>query len=406
MQYKTGLTSVLVLAAGVSAQSNSCSVSSGATATAQADLDKYSSCKKLSGDLVISGKQLSNGALANVEEIDGSLSIIDSSTIVNFSADKLRKIKDSLKLMDLPSLEAASFGALEEVSMVQFQALPVVNNIVTSKLKTANDIVISNTNLRSIKEFTSLGAVQKFDVNNNRYLRSIDASIKTVGNSLALSSNDKIENITFNNLVWANNITLYSVRDISMKALVAVNHSLAVESCPMKSLELSNLTKVGGDVTFANNEHLTKIDLSKVEEITGALVIADNEKLDRINGFKSVKSIGGSLTVNGSFSELDLSELGSVRGGVSVNSKAKNFSCNPLDDLHKAKNIQGKYQCSTGKSDDSSSSSGSSGSSSGGKGDSGSSTKGSPATSKDIGAHLTPGASLMGAFAAVAIALL
>ncbi|SCU94591.1 LANO_0E07272g1_1 [Lachancea nothofagi CBS 11611] len=425
MQIKTGLaTGVLLSATALAANStssipSSCSIKSDATISAQADLDKYSGCQTLVGNLTISGDSLSGSAsLANVEEIDGSLSVFNATELQSFSADKLSKISGSLSMQQLTRLESASFGSLQEVDSIIFVTLPAINSI-ASNLKSVNYLLMADTNLESIDGFNALENVQQFNVNNNKNLAQINSQLKTVSDSLEVSFNGNNADVKFDNLKWANNITLRDVSSASFQNLQSVNASLGFINNSIESLNLTKLGSVGGTLSIISNEDLTEAIFSNLTQIGGALLIANNTKLAQIDGFSKLQSVGSALNVIGNFSDLELTSLKSVKGGCDVETKSSNYTCDSLKKLQSNGGIQGDaFVCKNGatstsiklsSTSGSSSSTDDSSSSSGAKAATATDSSSSSSSSKSKGAaagQVVPASSFMGAIAAVAVALL
>lgn len=332
-----------------------CSLGSSATATAQSDLDKYSGCSTLVGNLTISGV-LGSGALANVKKFDGSLRIFNATDLNTFSADSIEEITGSLELQSLTVLTTASFGALEKVGTISLITLPAISTFATN-LKSASNILISDTSLESIDGFSALKTVDSFNINNNRYLTSVKASLSTVSNALELGFNGQNTALSFDELIWANNITLSSVANVSFANLQNVNASLGFINNTFSSLTVDQLKSVGQTFTISSNDDLDSVSFKNLTSIGGGFVIANNTNLKTIDTFSEVTTIGGALNVIGNFSTLDLSSLKSVRGVADVETSASNFSCDALKKLQNKGAIQGdKFVCKNGAVSSSSSS--------------------------------------------------
>lgn len=422
MQYKTGVaTAALLSATALAANSttsvpSSCSIKSGSTVTAQAQLDQYSGCQSLVGDLNIGGDSLTGSAsLANVEEIDGSLNVVNATQLVSFAADKLSSISGSLSMKQLTLLQSASFGSLQEVDTIQFITLPAISSIATN-LKSLSSLEISDTNLESIDGFNNLETVTDFNVNNNKNLAKIDSKLKSVSDSLQVGYNGDEADVKFDNLVWANNITLRDVSSASFAKLTKVNQSLGFINNSIESLNLSVGT-VGGTLTVVSNDDLTDLDFSNLTSVAGGVVVANNSKLSNIDGLSKLQTIGGALTVIGNFSVLDLDSLKSVKGGADVETKSSNYTCDSLKKLQKNNAIQGDaFVCKNGATSTSIKLSSASGSETASESSASSGTKTATAStisskssssksSGGAGAQMAP-VSFMGAVAAVAVALL
>lgn len=393
---------------------SSCSIKSDATASSQADLDKYAECSTIVGDLVIGG-DLGSAALAGVKSIQGSLIIKNATFLAGFSADSLKSISDSLTLQELTLLNVASFGSLEEVDTIQFLTLPAISTI-TTNLKSAKQIVIADTSLESIAGFEGLEEIDVFNVNNNKGLASIDSQLKSVGTALEVTFNGKSAEIAFDQLEWANNITLRDVSSASFKKLSNVNASLGFINNSLTDIDLSTLEKIGGSLSVVSNEDLTDINFSNLTSIGGGLVIANNSKLATIDTFSELTTVGGALVITGKFNDLEFKKLKSVKGGAQVETSASNFSCDALNSLQKKGAIQGdSFVCKNGATSTSvklsaTSTSDATSTDSSDSSSTGSSESSSSSTSKSKGAaaaqYNAPVSSLMGAVAAVAYALL
>ncbi|CAI4055424.1 Ecm33p SKDI_02G1830 [Saccharomyces kudriavzevii IFO 1802] len=426
MQFKKALTVSAVLGASAlaanSSIASSCSLGSQATATAQADLDKISGCSTIVGNLTITG-DLGSAALASVQEIDGSLTIYNATSLSSFSADSVKKITGDLNLKQLTILTSASFGSLQEVDSINLITLPAIATFSTD-LQNANNIIVSDTALESVEGFSTLKKVSVFNINNNKYLTSFQSSLQSVSDSLQFSSNGDNTTLAFDNLVWANNITLRDVNSVSFGSLQTVNASLGFINNTLPTLNLTQLNKVGQSLSIVSNDELSKAAFNNLTAIGGGFIIANNTQLKDIDGFSKVQTVGGAVDVTGNFSTLDLSSLKSVRGGANFDSTG-NFSCNALKKLQSNGAIQGdsfvckngitstSVQLSSTSSGSSKSSATSSASSSGDSSNaqasvSASSNSSSSSSKKSKGAapELVPATSFMGVIAAVAVALL
>ncbi|CCC71810.1 hypothetical protein NCAS_0I01420 [Naumovozyma castellii] len=418
MQFKSGLAIATLMAATTLAANSthssipsSCSLGSSATATAQSDLDKYAGCQTLVGNLTITG-DLGSAALANVEEIDGSLIINNATLLSTFSADSVKTITGALTLQQLTVLATASFGSLTKVDSISLITLPGIETF-SSELESANQVLITDTSLESVDGFSTLTNCQVFNINNNNYLTTFKSALQSVSDSLQFSYNGQATNVTFDQLVWANNITLRDVKKASFAKLQAVNASIGFFNNSLTSLDLSKLTQVGETFTVVSNDELTSLKAGNLTKIGGGFVVANNTALSNINGFSKLETVGGAIIVTGNYSALDLSSLKSVKGGADFESSSSNFSCTPFKKLASKGNIQGTFICKNGATStsiklSSTSGSGSSKTSSGSSATS-SSESTSSTSSKSKGAavaQLAPVSTFMGAIGAVLLAML
>ncbi|CAI8507578.1 hypothetical protein ACO0OL_000396 [Hanseniaspora opuntiae] len=404
---------LLSSAASNSSIPSSCTVKS--SATAQSDLDSLSSCKTISGTLTLSGS-LINPTLNGVEVIDGDLNIENSADIVAFNANSLTEITGDLLLQNLTSIQTLSLDSLTSVGSISLVALPVMDNFVITSLTSADNIVISDTAVSSLEGFNNLKEVEVFNINNNPNLVSIDSPIKSISNGLSISSNGEDLALTFDQLIWANNITVLGAGEVEFPLLTKVNQSIGFINNTFEYLNIDNVTQIGVTFNVVSNNELTELSASNLKTLGGALVIANNSKLTNVTGFPSLTSIGGALDVIGPFDTFSIPKLNSIKGGADVESNKTNFSCDALNKLEKSGKIQGNvYKCKAGSSSTTAtlSSGTSTGSattmSSSATGSSSSATSSSSSTKKSKGAAPTQAmnkAGLFGGLAAVAIAML
>ena len=414
MQFrKSLLTSLISSSAFLStAFADSCSSDSGYSIQSQSDLDSLSSCTTVSGDVTIQGS-IGTAALSGVTRIKGSLTIKNATSLSSFSADSLQIIDDELSLTDLTILDNLNLPVLTQVGSIYFVTLPALSEItLTTGISQVDSIYISDTALESLSGINVIN-VDTFNVNNNRDLQTVDGSLKTVKTSLEVSYNSENVEVTFDNLVWANNVTFRDVSSISMANLTAVNGSMGVYNTTIDSLVLDNLEEIGGALAVSFNNELTELEFSSLVEIGGALDITNNSALSSITGFPKLKTVGGAIDISGAFNNISFPSLKSVKGGANFYSSVY-MDCSALKALHKKGVIQGDdYSCTAAKSSSSSSSGSKSGSStataSGSSSDSTDTASASgTATSSGSGAPqvIISGASIVGALAAALLSLL
>ena len=214
-----------------------------------------------------------------------------------------------------------------------------------------DSIYISDTSLQSVDGFSVLKKVNVFNVNNNKRLTSIKSPVETVTDSLQFSFNGNQTKITFDDLIWANNISLTDVHSVSFASLRKINSSLGFINNSISSLNFTKLNSIGQTFSIVSNDYLKNLSFSNLSTIGGALVIANNTGLQKIGGLDNLTTIGGTLEVVGNFTALNLDSLKSVKGGADVESKSNNFSCNALKALQKKGGIKGEsFDCKNGAS--------------------------------------------------------
>lgn len=337
----TSLQATLASTTSISVASG-CSFKSAFTATAQSDLDKLAGCEAVQGDIVITG-DLGSASIANVKAIYGDLQVYNSSNLQFFAADSVTTITGSLKLHSLYVLSSLSFGSLSSVGAINWVTLPNLVQTGLSEVTDCNSILISDTQLSALTGLNPTN-VESFNINNNLNIETIDSNIETVSNALTIAFNNQDAEVSFNDLVWANNLTFYSVSSISMDSITAVNKSAGFFESSFDELSFPLITSIGGDLTIENNDNLNHIDFSNVTSIGGGLVIVNNTDLLSIDNIDAIKSVEGAVVLKGDFDNCTMKALKTVRGAFDLETTGY-ADCAPFKKLSKNGGIQGSFEC-------------------------------------------------------------
>lgn len=382
---------------------SSCSISSGSTATAQSDLNQYTGCSKLSGDLLISGP-MGNIDLGQIEDVEGSVNIFNSSNLIVISGNSLEKVSGEFRVEKMTLLQNLMVPKLGSVGSLTLITLPAISTLNTN-LSSAEIVTISDTSLSELDALKDLKSVKVLNINNNKGLEDIDLDLESVDEALEISYNGRGTQVEFDHLSSANNITLRDVAKVTFPELSTVNSSLGFINNTFEELSIPLLKKVGGTFSLISNDDLSSVKFPNLTTVNGGFIVVNNTDLTMISGFSNLESVGGALNIIGNFSYLDLHSLRSVKGGADVETGSSNFSCDPLKDLQRSGGIQGNvFVCRNGATSTSIALTSTGSASSTGSATS-SSTR-STSKSKGAAGHLAPATSFMGAVAAVAIALL
>ncbi len=380
-----------------------CSFSATVTATAQADLDKLSSCAAISGDVLVTGDDLQNANLDGVQEIKGSLLISDATNLNSFSAGSLTSVDNTLNLTRLTVATSLTFPVLTKVGSIQIVTLPALREFgFTDGISQVETVQISDTAVTTLTGINPVN-VDTFNLNNNNYLQSVVSPLQTVSNALIVTDNGRNLAASFDSLIWVNNVTISKTSNLSFASLQAVNGSFGVNNNSFTTLNLSSVEKVGQTIAVFNNNELTSLDFSNVTTLAGDLTVANNTALEAIDGFKELEVVRGSITLTGDLANVTLPALDSVTGSFKVDSGNKDFDCDNIKEIKSF--VQGAYLCkAVSKSDSQASGSGS--------GSGSSKASGSASTSKAKSSGAAAGISgyqsstLLGAVAALVISFL
>lgn len=319
-----------------------CSFRDTFTATAQSDLDRIAGCEAVQGDIVITG-DLGSASIANVKAIYGDLQIFNATNLEFFAADAITTITGSLKLHGLTVLSTLSFGSLNNVGAINWVTLPNLVETGLTQVTDCNSIYISDTMLSDLNGINPSN-VEIFNINNNFNLASISSNIQTVSNALSIGFNGDDTVVEFEDLVWANNLTFYSVASISMPNLVAINKSAGFFESSVQELNFPLVDLIGSDLTIENNNYLSYIDFSNVTAIGGGLVIVNNTDLTSIDNVDKIKTVQGAVVLKGDFDNCTMSSLKTVRGAFDLETSGY-ADCDPFKKLSKNGGIQGEFKC-------------------------------------------------------------
>lgn len=308
----------------------------------QSDLDSIASCTKITGDVNIN-TELVNVELPSLQSIAGNLNV-GGVLMMSLSAPLLNSITGQFNMTELTVLGSLSFPSLTTVGSIYWKTLPALSGLsFAATITSADNVYISDTRLASL-EGINLMTVGTFDINNNRQLTQVNVQLANVTNSLSINFNGQGVVASFPNLIWANNATFQDCKAVTMPSLKSVNGSLGFINNTITTFSAANLTSVGQAVAFVDNTALTNISMPQLVSVGGSLQLANNSMLLDIDGFKSLKTIGGAIDFSGSFTNATLPSLTDVKGGFNLQT-TKEFDCSTFD-AQKGNVIEGNsYVC-------------------------------------------------------------
>ncbi len=277
----------------------------------EGDAQALSNCQTVSGDVVIANTTSGTIRLSGIQRIEGSLICRDATNLNSIEAPQLAIIDRTFTLTGLTVLATLNFPSLQSVGSIEWTALPALQELsFTRQVTRASEVVISNTNLKSLNGI-NLEQVRIFDVNNNPYLTRVDVQLGNITQALTLQANSKDLEASFPNLIWAFNMTFRNCSKVNLPSLASVNGSMGFYGNFFESFSAPNLTRTGsgGSLAFVSNEELTNITMPGLESIGGTYQIANNTKLRAIDGFTQLESVGGAIDFSGNFTKYVLRRL-------------------------------------------------------------------------------------------------
>lgn len=341
MSVRKLLLSALAAAAFVNADSV---CDSDANIQSDGDVDQYSDCSTIKGDVTV-GSKVTNFEMDGVTQISGSFKVNGAAGLTSISMPKLESIGDDFTLTGLTVLSTLSMPQLKSVGTLDFTTLPALQALqFTSEITMASAVTISDTLLGALTGI-NVQTVKTFDINNNKYLKSVDVQLANVSDSLTIASNSKDLNASFPNLIWANNITVRDAGGIMFPSLESLNNSISFVNNTFTEASFPNLTTVGQSFAFVSCTKLTNASAPELTKVGGTFQFANNTKFTNLTDFGKLQSVGGSIDLSGVFEDVELPSLDDVRGGTNIQSTETLDGCDSLKKLHDSGDIKGDFTC-------------------------------------------------------------
>lgn len=300
-------------------------------------------CKKFDGNIEIAGTVEGAINLDGIAEITGDLKAVEVVKMTQLTSNTLSTIGGTMYLKSLTIMSDLSMPVLEKVGALDWTTLNALQALnFQAPLSQAKRIFITDTALTSL-DGINLEQVDTFEVTNNAFLRTISTQVANITQALTINNNGLNLNLELPNLIWANNMTVRNVSQLSIPSLQSVNSTFGVYGSYMESVMAPNLTKIGGDVAYVGDAKLTNISMPMLTTIGGGLLIANCSKLMEIDGFPKLKTTGA-INISGNFTAVDFEELSDVKGTFNAQSSG-NFSCKTFDKLKDDQIVKGLYYC-------------------------------------------------------------
>ncbi|WBW72643.1 extracellular leucine-rich repeat domain, receptor L domain-like Ecm33 [Schizosaccharomyces osmophilus] len=328
MLFKSLSLSFLLLASRVLADNDNCSGDK--NVTAQSDLDNIKSCSKLDGSLHVDNLQASGITVLNivgVKEVTGGIVVSNSPHLETVNFPDLETVDGTFSIHDMTRLNSLPAPKLNEVGSLELKVLPNLGELqFNNGIKKANNVEIVNTGLQSIKgiDITNIGT---FNINNNKYIQSIDMPQLETASSINIAANAKKVDVNFSKLAnVSSDANFNGISNVFVGNLKSTKGSLGFTDTSLNNVSLPYLTSVSQSLYFMDSTDLNSLSLPNLTSVGGSFTI-NNTDLVKVSGFPKLSEVGGGLTLLGNYSEVDFPKLSDVRGSLLVESKSSNFSC-------------------------------------------------------------------------------
>lgn len=265
------------------------------------DVSQIASCKELKGNLVIGEKVTSVTLPATLTSIGKDFVAQSASDLLTIEGPGLTQIGGKFELRELIRLQNVNMPKLSKVGAINWVTLPNLRNLnFATGITQARDVYIADTLLQSLQGL-NLSTANTFVVTNNRYLKQVDLSLKSISDALDINFNAKGVEASFPELVWAMNVSLGDAGSISFPKLQKVNASISFVNNTFTDASFPALEEVGESLAFVSCTELTNLTAPKLETVGGTFQLANNTKLEEVKGFPALKSVGGAVDMSGVF---------------------------------------------------------------------------------------------------------
>lgn len=310
------------------------------------DLNSIIECETIVGNVVISEFDYPIITFTNLVKIKGNLSIYKSPELVRIESPQLQSISGQFQLFELTSFALISVPSLKQVQSLKWQILPILSNVqFNAEIKGIESITISDTSLTGFSGFVA-NELKILDINNNRFLDTIDCNVEKVTQLLHVSANSNEIKVHLPNLKQVEELSIHNVAILNLGNLERVGKSMSLSSSLFQALKLSKLKYVGGTLNLSKNSKLEVVEFPELDEVDGGLMIINNNLVEKVNFLPNLKIIGGALEIVGKITELTFKNLKLVKGSAIVRSTSPLFDCRKWTKLEIGLVVRGgKIEC-------------------------------------------------------------
>ncbi|CAG8635054.1 8999_t:CDS:2 [Dentiscutata erythropus] len=311
------------------ADANTCSGS--IQVRAMSDMEPIKSCKSFAGTILISSLPISDLVIPDIQSFEGTIDINSNENIRRISMPNLVSAT-RISISNQTMLSTLEFPSIQKIDTLTIKKLPSLTDLsFPTMLNETKNLEISETGARGILVLR-VKKMSTLRVENNKLLEFLQAPNMKSVDTIYLTENGKGKfDFTAPYLNNVNDLTVKSVGSLSLPSLSTVSNNLVASENSFSSFTLQNLRSVTGGMTIDSNQNLKSTNFQELQTIGSSLVISNNPSLEKVNGFPKLERIGGSADITGSFSELEVSKLNEIKGGINVQTKSERFRCEEVD---------------------------------------------------------------------------
>ncbi|KAJ2456973.1 cell wall protein Ecm33 [Coemansia sp. RSA 2424] len=304
------------------------------TVSTQADINTVNACTKFQGDVTIDGSEgisLTALSIDNLQQISGDLIIQNLYSLQTVSLGQLTSA-GSLKILNNTNLYKVAIPELTKVTDFQVITNPNLKVLTYNNISSVNNFQVIDTYVSSLGAFTA-SSVANIEVLSNTQLSALDFSaVKKTSGYINIANNDRASNITFSQLTQVGgNVSFGNAATLDISKLSSVSDDFSLYQNSFKNLSVPALETAKKSITL-NQNLFSAISFPKVAEIGSSLDISNNTNFKSISSstFPKLKSVPGSIVINGSLDNVTFPSLTTVDGQVQLSGTGK-LSCDSAE---------------------------------------------------------------------------
>lgn len=231
-------------------------------------------------------------SLRGVEEIQGSLDIIDVSNLLHLDLGDLRKV-DRLRIID-SQLNEITYPNLHSVEHLEWDSLyNFMGGNGNPKITNVTRLLLVSTGIEDLSDVFDLESASVIYISDNSYMKNVTLpNLQYIVDELKILENGASVTISFPSLEWARNILIQDVG--------STGRWTSGWDGVLGSLDLPKLFEVMGDLIIKYNYKLGSIRAPLLEKVWGDVQVEYNPEIDPMP-FEDLHSVGGDLIYTGRF---------------------------------------------------------------------------------------------------------
>ena len=247
--------------------------------------------------------------LGNVTTIDGSLVIENTGLLQKITGSQLALVGGNLTLGNVTALSNLSFPALSQVGAINLTGVSSLEffNFGDPGIQKVSSVLVTNTELNSLAGLDFVNA-DTVNINNNPFLSDISLHTNIVNVEINIGANDVTgdgQTLSMPNLTSVSSMILYNVSQLSVPSLQSMDN-FTIYGGGMEDLKCPQLSQIGksggGGFIIDDCSVLKSVQMPNLTQIGGLLSLTNNTNLTKLDGFPNLEDVGGNAVFSGNIS--------------------------------------------------------------------------------------------------------